>query len=533
VTTGGPATTSVFDGRVPYPEFASIETTMKCNLQCPMCLPFLEGSTVMGRHMGIEEFEPIARAVFPYVDWFQLTISGEPLMSKGLDRMLALAAEYGVRAEYYTNGTLLNDRMVAMILPTLGEVCVSFDGATTETFDVLRAGATFERVLENVERLGAAVRAVPERERPVIGLAVTIMERNVRELPALVELAHRIGLDFVVAAHVFPVIPEFQRQSLARHSEVAREWIGKALARAEELGMPLHVQALDQVIVAMARSDRPSGTTERPIALEDGVVAGLGMRAVNQARRRPRPGPPVATAEARRHVAARRELRGRADVLGAEAAAAGTELPESVWYCDFLWNRIYVTAEGTVRPCCVPGVPDIAEFKGGDLAAVWDDEAYRAMRIGLVRKEPVPVCKGCQHIQEARDPGHVARLLQGRALPPPHPLPRVLRPAVPAPVMAVDGTRDRPRVLASAPALTWPSHPGAEGYAFEAVTESDGKRLRYDTAQRGIALAEPRFEVPEWLWNLTPVGTPAEWRALAELPRERVVVARGCLVRSA
>ena len=46
-----------FDGRVPYPDFASIETTMKCNLQCPMCLPFLDGSTVAGRHMDVEAFE--------------------------------------------------------------------------------------------------------------------------------------------------------------------------------------------------------------------------------------------------------------------------------------------------------------------------------------------------------------------------------------------------------------------------------------------------------------------------------------------
>src|SRR5687767_13906448 len=97
-----PPRPSVFDGRVPYPEFASIETTMKCNLQCPMCLPYLEGSTVLGKHMEVEDFEPIARALFPYVDWFQLTVSGEPLMSKGLDRMLALAGEYGVRTEYYT-----------------------------------------------------------------------------------------------------------------------------------------------------------------------------------------------------------------------------------------------------------------------------------------------------------------------------------------------------------------------------------------------------------------------------------------------
>ena len=73
--------------------------------------------------MEPESFEKVARALFPVVDRFQLTVSGEPLMSKGLGRMLQLAEEYGVRTEYYTNGTLLNDRMIAMILPTLGSMC--------------------------------------------------------------------------------------------------------------------------------------------------------------------------------------------------------------------------------------------------------------------------------------------------------------------------------------------------------------------------------------------------------------------------
>ena len=76
-----------------------------------------------------------------------------------------------------------------------------------------------------------------------------------------------------------------------------------------------------------------------------------------------------------------------------------------------------MTAEGVVRPCCVPGVPDVADFRKGDLETIWDNEAYRAMRIGLVRKEPVPVCKGCQHIQQATDPAEIERLLQGRSLP--------------------------------------------------------------------------------------------------------------------
>src|SRR5262245_25314828 len=192
MTQAAPTTSSVFDGRVPFPDFISVETTMKCNLRCPMCLPYLEGSTVLGSHMEADDFEHIAAAMFPYIDRFQLTVSGEPLMSKGLARMLQLAEEYGVRAEYYTNGTLLNDRMISMVLPTLGEISISFDGATKETFDYMREGATFEHVLRNVERLVAAIKKLPEPIRPSVGFAVTVMEKNVRELPAIVELAHRL-----------------------------------------------------------------------------------------------------------------------------------------------------------------------------------------------------------------------------------------------------------------------------------------------------------------------------------------------------
>jgi MoaA/NifB/PqqE/SkfB family radical SAM enzyme len=494
-----------------------------------MCLPYIEGSTVNGSHMEPEAFEKVARALFPVVERFQLTVSGEPLMSKGLGRMLELAEEYGVRAEYYTNGTLLNDRMIATILPTLGDVCVSFDGATKATFEYLREGASFERVLEGVERLAKAIQALPEKERPTMGLAVTVMERNVRELPALVELAHRLGLDFVGIAHVFPVIEEMQRQSLAHHVELAKEWIGKALARGRELGIPVTVQPLDQVIVAMADAARPSGTQERAVATADGVVEGLGERAVNRERRRHPPGPPVVTDAARAHVAARPRRRRRAESIPAPVAAPPQ--PESIWWCDFLWNRIYVTAEGIVRPCCVPGVPDVADFRKDDLATIWDNEAYRAMRVGLVRKDPVPVCKGCQHVRQTSDPAEIARLLQGRSLPEPVPVPMILRPVVDAASVAVYGTLDRPIPSSAAPTVTWPAVPDASGYEFEGHTMSAGKVVRYDTAPRGIDLPLPSIAIPDWVWNHAPAGVPVEWRAIARLPRSRVVVARGVLVR--
>jgi MoaA/NifB/PqqE/SkfB family radical SAM enzyme len=548
-----------FDGRVPFPEFASIETTMKCNLQCPMCLPFLDGSTVNGRHMDPAAFEQIARAVFPYVDSFQPTISGEPLLTRGLDRMLELAAEYGVRTEYYTNGTLLNDRMIAMVLPTLGKMCISFDGATKETFEVLRKGARFEGVVRNLERLSAAIRELPQGSRPSVGLAVTVMEKNVRELPALVELAHRLRFDFVSIAHLLPVVAEMQPQSLVHHVELAKEWIQKALDRAEALGVNVVVAPLDQVITAMAVTDRPTGGAERAVAVSDGFVEGLGERAVNT-HAISKLGPPVTEAN-RKVVEERPAKRRRAETIasgwddGGSCSGApppqpapgavrgprpapspaerrqGAARPDSIWYCDFLWNRIYVTADATVRPCCVPGVPDIGDFRHGGLDTVWDNDAYRAMRIGLVRKEPVPVCKGCGAIKELTDPAEIDRALQGRALPARVQLPPVLLPVVETANELVVGTHDAPKISATPPALAWPAVEGCLGYEFRAASDEPRNALRFDTAQRGTILTEPSYSIPEWLWSLAPLEARVDWRAIARFPDERRVVARGSLVR--
>src|SRR5262245_5608534 len=142
-----------FDGRVPPPVVASVETTMFCNLECPMCFQFLNGTTVSGPHMDLQLFEKIAREILPVIDVLQPSVSGEPLMSRGLDRMLELAAAHGVRLDYTTNGTLLTRAMIRRILPTLGQLFVSFDGATRETFERLRRGASFDQVVANIREL--------------------------------------------------------------------------------------------------------------------------------------------------------------------------------------------------------------------------------------------------------------------------------------------------------------------------------------------------------------------------------------------
>jgi MoaA/NifB/PqqE/SkfB family radical SAM enzyme len=510
----------LFDGRVPFPAFASIETTMYCNLQCPMCIQFLNGTTVSGPHMELEAFEAVAKAVFPFVDRFQPSVSGEPLMSRGLERMLEVARQHEVRVEYFTNGTLLNDRMVALVLPTLDSMSISFDGATKATFEQQRAGARYETVLANVRRVVQAVRALGPG-RPPIGFAVTLMEGNVRELPALVELAHELGADFVGTTHVMPVTEAIRQQSLARHPELAREWIGKAAARARELGVPLDVRPLDRMVESVATAASGATRFERALATEDGHVEGLGLVHVSG-----EPAPERRSQKPLPHKSARRER----PELWPSPPLPQAQLPSSIYTCEYLWNKLYVGHEGAAFTCCMPGNPVVGNLRDQPLTEIWDGPIYRAMRERLAHKQPAPVCRGCQYVEEVTDPERIRALLQGRALSTaPFPaLPVALRPLI-----VPERVPDQGELHSvESPAIEWSAAQDAEGYELQVSTD-DFQTVAFTTEWHGGLLPGPRYRFPDWAWAQLPAGQGASWRVAAVLPETRAVVARGRIAKTA
>ena len=507
-----------FDGRVPYPVSANIESTLFCNLRCPMCLQFQNGTTVKGPHMEDATFDRVAAAVFPHVERLQLSVSGEPLMTRHLDHKLAVAKQQGLRLEYFTNATLLDKRMVARILPTLGRMYISFDGSDPETFEWMREGAQQAKVIDNIRGLMQEIRDLPEEQRPPIGFASVLVRRNIEQLVDLVELAHCLGLDFVSASHVTPITAEMQRESLVHHAEVARIAIRAASKRAEELGIPLIIQPLGQVQEAMGTAVDAGKHYERPLSSADGSVKGLeGVKILEEKLRPFRSGP------------AAEQLRCERPELTPEIVAASDQMPDSIWVCDFLWKRLYVGQDASVHACCVPGNPMIGSLEKSTLRDLWDSEVYRSMRLGLAKKEPAPVCRGCEHIHRVTDPEEIGGWLGGRALPPGSmpPLPPSLRPVKADFAVA----EERPQVeYATAPLITWNAVEGAEGYELEASID-DFSNLTFSTAWHGLCPHEPFFQIPAWAWSQVTTNKPVAWRVLALFPRERRVVVRGCFRR--
>ena len=230
------------------PVHLTLETTMVCNLRCVMCQVFRSPETIQRAGvadsvMPLELFEKIAREAFPAAKEMTPTVMGEPLLTPYLSRILEVLAEYSMKMNLVTSGMHLSPEISARIIPHLRKIKVSFDGATKPTFEAIRRGAEFERVIENVRQFNTARQKLAPRERPILAFQVTLMRRNIEELPTIVELAAELGVDEVIGLHVYVFDKDFESQSLLHHKELSDTIIREAVEKAKPLGVYPHFPA--------------------------------------------------------------------------------------------------------------------------------------------------------------------------------------------------------------------------------------------------------------------------------------------------
>lgn len=137
--------------RAPGLVSANLELTNHCNLKCSFCPT---GNGLLRRPRGFMQPEVFRRALagagaLEFVLLFQW---GESLLHPQFAPLAREAAESGARTLVTTNGTLLDDRRVALLLGAgLDRVTVSVDG-DAETHAVIR-GVPLERTVGGLERL--------------------------------------------------------------------------------------------------------------------------------------------------------------------------------------------------------------------------------------------------------------------------------------------------------------------------------------------------------------------------------------------
>lgn len=189
-----------------------LEPTTRCNLECQMC--YFPTSERPKQDLSFNNFLKILDQ-FPYLQDLQLQGIGEPLLNPDIFRMAEYAKTKRIRVGLFTNTTLINSDVAKKIVNSgIDWINLSLDGANPKIYEMIRRGANFERVIQNIKILLGTKR----RHTPRISIWFTGMKMNILELPAIIRLAKRLGIERVIAQGIHFWGNDFYRDYLKKDS---------------------------------------------------------------------------------------------------------------------------------------------------------------------------------------------------------------------------------------------------------------------------------------------------------------------------
>ncbi len=140
-----------------FPPCVQIEPTSICNFRCVFCFqtdPLLtQRKHGHAGQMPVERFKDLVDQLEGHVEFVTLASRGEPLLTKGIEEMLAYASGKFLGLKMNTNATFLDERKAHAILEAEPSTLVfSADAADPETYAQLRVNGDLDRVLKNIRR---------------------------------------------------------------------------------------------------------------------------------------------------------------------------------------------------------------------------------------------------------------------------------------------------------------------------------------------------------------------------------------------
>jgi radical SAM protein with 4Fe4S-binding SPASM domain len=172
----------------------TLESTAKCNLYCPMCPRHIY--TFDNENMDLDLYRKIIQDCKDYVEFIWPYGIGEPMIHPNIFEMIRITADAGIRTGMSTNATLMEDKRADMLLDSgLDYVIFAFDGATKETYEKYRTGATFEKTRANI--LSFLEKKRERKSKIYVVLQMVLLKENTHQIDAYRKLWDIPGVDEV------------------------------------------------------------------------------------------------------------------------------------------------------------------------------------------------------------------------------------------------------------------------------------------------------------------------------------------------
>jgi len=278
-------------------------------------------------------------AQFPSATRMVLHGIGEPLLNQELPQIIRYLTSEGKYVLFNSNATLLNAKWQQALLEShLDEYRVSLDAATPESYTKVRGKPMFPLILKNLRDFMALKRQLGAG-KPQVSLWLTGLKETLAELPDFLRLAHRLGIDEVYLQRL-----------------VYWEDTGPDQLATPEQSLFQNLQEAEEAIIASCEA----------------LATELGLRFQASGATTPR---------------------------NSVHQAADTR----PWArCMRPWTVMYITANGSVFPCCIApfSADNLSSITLGNafqdpLATIWNNARYQQFRRALLSDEPHQCCRGC------------------------------------------------------------------------------------------------------------------------------------------
>jgi radical SAM protein with 4Fe4S-binding SPASM domain len=278
-------------------------------------------------------------AQFPSATRMVLHGIGEPLLNQELPQIISYLKAEGKYVLFNSNATLLNARwQQALIGSRLDEYRVSLDATTPESYAQVRGKPMFPSILKNLQAFMTLKKRLGAAQ-PRVSLWLTGLKETLGELPDFLRIAHRLGIEEVYLQRLV-YWDDDNDEKLATPDQ--------SLFHSLQAGEEAIIQASEALAKQLGLHFEASGAT-------------TPARSVQQ------------TADTRPWVR-----------------------------CMRPWTVMYITANGSVFPCCIApfsaeSLPSITLGNAFEepLATIWNNAHYQRFRRTLLSDEPHHCCRGC------------------------------------------------------------------------------------------------------------------------------------------
>jgi MoaA/NifB/PqqE/SkfB family radical SAM enzyme len=185
-----------------------VELTTRCPLRGRRCIRD-SSKNWRAEDMPIEDFKRLT----PYlrnVENIVLEGWGEPLQYKDLIEAIRIVKGAGSHPGLLTSGWGLNKNYTSdLIKGGVDFIGFSLAGATPETHNAIRINSDLSSILQAIQEFNK-IKTDHKLEKPSLHIVFLMLKDNLTEIPLLLDLAKRVGIEVIVLINLVQVTNQWQ-----------------------------------------------------------------------------------------------------------------------------------------------------------------------------------------------------------------------------------------------------------------------------------------------------------------------------------